>query len=305
MAGQDLKATTGTFDPALGQPGNETSGRAILARQNQHGTTNFHYGDNMARSIRHLGRILVDLIPKIYDAERVVRIVNPDGTSDTVTINADFKDKDGLTRMYDVRIGKYDVVVHPGPSYQTKRQETVSTMMQLSMAYPQLVQIAGDLMVKAMDWEGANEIAERLKKMLPAQLQDDSDIPPIAKQQIAQMQQLIKQLTDALNKTTTKLETKVLDIESKERIALNKQLTDLIITAEQLHAESNKVAFTTMADHLNQQLDRLGQGQDPVQVAENSAAELNPQGVAALNPPAAAPNAQPQGDGTQALQPST
>lgn len=295
MAGNDIKATTGTFDPALGLGGNETSGRAIIARQSAHGTTNFHYGDNMARSIRHLGRICIDLIPKIYDAKRVTRIVNPDGTSELVTINGEFMDKGGVSRIYDVRKGKYDVVSQSGPSYATKRQETVATMMQLAMAWPQIVQIAGDLMVKSMDWEGANEIAERLKKMLPPQLQDTSDVPPAVQQQIQQLRGMVQQLTSALHATTQKLETKVMDIQSKERIALNKNLTDLIMVAEQNMHDSSKTAFTTMADHLNQQLDRLGE-QDPMQAAQQGAAELSA--------PPAATNTQPPQDGTQPLQPS-
>lgn len=282
MAGEDMKATTGTFDPALGEKGNETSGVAIAQRKMQHGTTNFHYSDNMARSIRHLGRIVVELIPKIYDGERVIRIIHPDGTNETVTINAPYKDQQGVDRMYDIRKGKYDVVVSAGPSYATKRQETVATMLQLAMAYPPIVQAAGDLMVKSMDWEGANEIADRLKKMLPPQLQDTSNVPPAVQQQMQQMQGLIKQLTVALNKTTTKLETKVLDNESKERIALNKIIADLVITAEQMHHETNKLGFETFVDHINQQLDRVGEGQDPEAAARTGADQLSPT-VAAAN----------------------
>lgn len=282
LAGRDMQNTTGTFDPAMGKEGNETSGRAILARQNKHGITNYHYSDNMARSIRHLGRIIVDLIPKIYDNGRVIRIINPDGTSDTVTINETFKDEKGLERMYDVRKGKYDVIVSAGPSYSTKRQESVQTMMQLAMAYPQLVEIAGDLLVKNMDWAGAAEIAERLKKLLPPALQDGSDISPAAQAQIQQMRSLIQQLVGALNKTSAKLEGKVLDIESKERIALNKNLVDLVITAETLHAEASKVSFTTMTDHINQQLDRVGEGQDPEVAARSGSEQLSPT-IAAAN----------------------
>lgn len=293
LAGHDMQNTTGTFDPALGKGGNETSGRAILARQTKHGITNFHYSDNMARSIRHLGRIITDLIPKIYDNERVIRIIDPDGTSKTVTINAPFKDAQGIERMYDVRKGKYDVIVSAGPSYSTKRQETVATMMQLAMAAPEIVTYAGDLLVKNMDWAGANEIAERLKKMLPPALQDGSDISPAAQQQIEKMRNMIQQLVVALNKTSAKLETKVLDVESKERIALNKNLTDITIVAEQMHADANRVKFETMADHINQQLDRIGENQDP-EVAARSGSEQ-------LSPTVAAANAATQQDNTQAL----
>lgn len=282
LAGKDMQNTTGTFDPAMGKEGNETSGRAILARQNKHSVTNFHYSDNMSRSIRHSTRIIVDLLPKLYDTERVIRIMHLDGSTEVVTINAEYQDKEGVTRMYDIRKGKYDVVISAGPSYQTQRQETAATMMQLAMAWPEIIQIAGDLMIGSMDWPGAQDIAARLKKMLPAPLQDNSNVPPQVAHQMTQMRSVIQQLTTALNKTTAKLETKVLDIESKERIALNKNLTDLVIMAEQMHHEASTVGFETMADHINQQLDRVGENQDPQVSAQTGANQLSPT-VAAAN----------------------
>lgn len=293
LASEDMKATTGTYDPALGKAGNETSGRAILERKVQHTTSNYHYSDNMGRSIRHVARIVLDLIPKVYDSERVVRIVNPDDTTDLVTINSEHTGKDGVKRIYDIRKGKYDVVVSAGPSYATKRQEAVNTMLDLVTADPQILGAIGDLLVGNMDWEGAPEIAARLKKLLPPALQDNSNISPAAQQQINSMQKMIKQLTTALNATTLKLETKVMDVQSKERIALNKNLTDLIMTNEQMFHDKSTTGFQTMVQHIDNQLDRVGEGQNPDAAARAGTAQLDPQLAGASNPPGQ--------DGTQPL----
>ena len=77
-ASDDIKATTGQYDSSLGAASNERSGRAILAREKQGDTGTYHYVDNLSRAIRYVTRQLVDIIPKIYDTERVARIVGLD-----------------------------------------------------------------------------------------------------------------------------------------------------------------------------------------------------------------------------------
>jgi len=171
LASDDMKATTGIYDPALGNKSNETSGKAIKARQTQSERGNLHYADNLVRSIRHTGRILVDLIPKIYDSARVVRILGEDGTEETTMLNQEFEDpKTKKPVLYDVTVGKYDVVIDAGPSYATKRQEAVEAMTQITSAVPELINVIGDLLVKNMDWPGAQEMSERLKRMIPPEV---------------------------------------------------------------------------------------------------------------------------------------
>lgn len=171
LASDDMKATTGIYDPALGNKSNETSGKAIKARQTQSERGNLHYADNLVRSIRHTGRILVDLIPKIYDSARVVRILGEDGTEETTMLNQEFEDpKTKKPVLYDVTVGKYDVVIDAGPSYATKRQEAVEAMAQITSAVPELINVIGDLLVKNMDWPGAQEMSERLKRMIPPEV---------------------------------------------------------------------------------------------------------------------------------------
>ena len=170
----DIEASVGMYRASLGAPSNERSGKAILARQKEGDTGTFHYHDNLNRAIRHCGRILVDLIPKIYDTTRVVRILGYDGTPDQVQISPDIptaSQKNGTQNIYNLGVGTYDVTISTGPSYNTLRMEAAESMMQLIQAHPDLMSVIGDVFVKNMDWPGAEEISERLKIMLPPQIQ--------------------------------------------------------------------------------------------------------------------------------------
>lgn len=241
QANDDLKATTGIYDASLGARSNEQSGRAILARQREGDVANFHYADNLARSIKHLGKILLDLIPRIYDAPRVMRIIGAEENERVVQINAPTRDK-GVERIYDLSLGQYDVTVSVGPSFSTKRQEAVDSMLQLSQSYPPLMQVAGDLLVKNMDWPGAAEIAERLKKLLPPNLQEEQEgqqVPPAVQAQMAQLAQQNEQLSQALNQATDDIRTKRLEIESRERIEAMKAQTELVKIEAQLSSREN------------------------------------------------------------------
>lgn len=183
----DIQASLGMYSASVGEESNEKSGKAILARQREGDVANFHYIDNLARSIRHTGRILVDLIPKVYDTERVARILGEDGTHSMAMLNPEQEApviKTGVKKIYNLGIGKYDVSVTVGPSYTTKRQEAAESMVELVRAQPELMSIVGDLMIRNMDWPGADQIADRLKTMLPPQIQQledkDTDDPKMA-----------------------------------------------------------------------------------------------------------------------------
>lgn len=180
-----IQASMGMYAASIGAEGQEKSGKAILARQREGDVASFHYHDNLARSIRHTGRILVDMIPKIYDTKRVVRILGEDGTPDAVMFDpmmeramAEAQRPDGSVMMlYNPTMGKYDVSVNVGPSYSTKRQEAAETQMQMVQAAPELMPLVGDIMIRNMDWPGADQIADRLKAMLPPQIKELENKP--------------------------------------------------------------------------------------------------------------------------------
>jgi hypothetical protein len=190
----DLQQVVGIFDPSQLPTGN-ISGKALQGQQQQVDMTNFHYYDNLTRSIRQAGRIILDLIPKIYDRERVLRIIGADGKPELLTINQFGKDEEGVDRVLnDVTIGEYDVVMETGPGYNSKRQEASEAMMAVIAADPTLMPQIGDLVFRNMDFPGAETIADRLAVNNPlAQIDDKSKIPPQVqmqlKQQAAQLQQ--------------------------------------------------------------------------------------------------------------------
>jgi len=204
-ASEDIKASTGQYNASLGMTSNERSGRAILARQREGDVGTYHYGDNLARGVRHIVRQLVDLIPKVYDTQRVARIIGIDGDTDMVKLNPDQpeavkKIMQGdivIDKIYNPSVGKYDVVVATGPGYATKRQEALEAMAQLLQGNPQLWQVAGDLFVKNMDWPGAQEMAKRFAKTIDPKLMADGDKSPelqMAEQQMQAMGQEMEQM---------------------------------------------------------------------------------------------------------------
>jgi len=243
LAADDLKATTGIYDASLGAKGNETSGIAIQRRNIQAQTSNFHFVDNLTRSLRHAGRILVDLIPKIYDTARAARIIGDDGEQKIVQVNRPF-DQGGKPVLYQLDAGKYDVAIDVGPSFTTKRQEAAASMLEMSKAYPAIAQVAGDLIVKSMDWPGAQEIADRLKKTLPPGIADDpankgQTLPPEVQAQMSQMNQMIQQLTEKLNIAHDKIDNKTLELESRERIEFAKIEADIQKTLAQIDSKES------------------------------------------------------------------
>jgi hypothetical protein len=187
MAADEMKATTGIYDAALGARSNEISGVAIRARESQGGISALHYQDNLMATLNHLGRVLIDLIPKIYDSERTVRILQEDDTHQPVRINVPVVGANGKPLLInDLNQGTYDVRVKIGPSYATRRAEAADAMLQFIQAVPQAAGVAGDLVARNMDWPGADEIADRLKRMLPPQVTGEA--PPLGAQ-IAQARQ--------------------------------------------------------------------------------------------------------------------
>lgn len=248
-ASEDIKASTGQYDASLGMTSNERSGKAILARQREGDVGTYHYVDNLARAIRHVGRQLVDLIPKIYDTERIARIIGEDGESETVKINPmqptavnKIVDEEGnvIDKIYNPAVGKYDVKVITGPGYATKRQEALESMAQLLQGNPQLWQVAGDLFVKNMDWPGADDLAARLARTIdPKILNAEEDEDPAlqaAKQQIEQMGQEMQQMYQMLQNVQKSMEAR--DLQIKEFSARAKAATD------EYKAETDRIKAT-------------------------------------------------------------
>jgi len=202
-ASEDIKSATGQYNASLGMTSNERSGRAILARQREGDVGTYHYQDNLARAVRYVGRQLVDMIPKIYDTQRIARIIGLDGETKMVKIDPmqaepvrKIQNQEGIVidKIYNPSVGKYDVVVATGPGYATKRQEALEAMAQLLQGNPQLWSVAGDLFVKNMDWPGAQEMAKRFAKTIDPKLMGDAEDNPALQAANQQMQAMAAEL---------------------------------------------------------------------------------------------------------------
>lgn len=240
----DLQSVVGIFDPNQLPQGN-ISGKALNGQMSQMDMTNFHYYDNLTRSIAHTGRIILDLIPKIYSAERVMRIVGDDGKPELVTINQPTgqKDENGVEILLnDVTVGEYDIVMDTGPGYNTKRQEAVDSMLQMLGADPALMQQAGDLIFRNMDFPGAEIIADRLAAVNPlAQIDEKSPIPPQVQMQLAASQKQIQDMQMVIQQLQLMLKNRQ-DVEGMRQMGENERA---VLAAEVKMRDQNTRSITS------------------------------------------------------------
>lgn len=215
-ARDDIRLALGMPEANMGQRSNEISGVAVKNRQIEGDNATFHFMDNLACSMTHVGVVIVDLIRKIYSRRKIARILGDDGEAETVPINQPFvKTEKGLQPakdgrydgIYDMKAGKYDVVVDVGPSYSSKRQQAADTLIQVTQAKPELFDVVGDLMFRSMDIPFSAEIADRIKASMPPELLGDD--PQAAKLQ--QAASAIKQLEDQLLTLSAALDEKKKD----------------------------------------------------------------------------------------------
>jgi hypothetical protein len=224
----DLQMVLGIMDPNQLPSGN-ISGKALMGQQSQVDLSNFHFFDNMTRSIRHTGKIILDLIPHIYDTERVMRIIGSDGQPDMTTINQ--RNEIGEV-LNDVTVGEYDVVMDTGPGFQSRRQQAVEAMMPLLSGNEQLFNIAGDLVFRNMDFPGADVIADRLAAMNPmAQIDEKSDIPPQVQMELAQAKQQMQQMQQQLQAAQLEINNRAQVQQIREEGATKRKLLDVTARA--------------------------------------------------------------------------
>lgn len=176
-AADDIKATSSIYDASVGASGNETSGRAILARQSEGDTATSAFHDAMRSAIRYAGTVIVDALPYIYDTDRVIRIRGLDESEDYVRINETIVDEETgeSVDVANLAAQKFDLKVTTGAPFNTQRQEAVTSMLELFRVAPDLAQLAADIMARNMDWPGADELTERIKRTMPPEITGDKD----------------------------------------------------------------------------------------------------------------------------------
>lgn len=250
-ASEDLKAVAGMFDPALGAPGQETSGTMVQRRQQQSDLSNYHFYDNLTRSIRWTGILLLDLIPHYYDTQRTIRIIGEDGNPTATQINTPAVDK----VLNDLTVGRYDVVMDTGPGYDTKRLEASNMMMDMLKAMPEIAKIAGDLIVRQMDWPGANALADRLAMANPLAQVDKQlppDMDPKAKQMLAQLMGQNQQLQQQLQQLQQEKAAKVFGVQEREQAVTQRELG---LTKMREDAETHRLHVRELGEHERAELE--------------------------------------------------
>lgn len=224
MASQDLSRVMGIFDPAVRGGAQHKSDKTLNAEQGQSENTNFDGYDNLTRSIKHSWRIMLSWYPKILDTQQVRRIIGEDGREQMVTLNEKqpqvdqngqpMLDDDGqaiVKILNDMTVGDYDVVMETGPGYDTKRAEGVDAMMQLldTPLGEKVAMTSDDLVVRNMDFPGADMIADRMAAANPlANIDEQSDIPPAVQMKLQAAQQQIQQLTQTVQGLQTEIKLK-------------------------------------------------------------------------------------------------
>jgi hypothetical protein len=195
-ASDDMKSIMGIFDASLGARSNETSGKAIMARQREGDVSTFHFIDNLNRAIEYCGKVLVEIIPSVYGQRQAIQILGDDMSEKVIKLGE--RNPDG--RLYDLNVGKYDVTIKTGPSFTTQREEMVTVLTEIMRNVPDSAPVLGDVLIQNMDFPNADKVAKRLKALLPPQIQaieaeeTIEGLPPeaqdFAKQAMSQIQTL-------------------------------------------------------------------------------------------------------------------
>lgn len=270
-ASDDMKSVMGLHDASMGAQSNEISGVAISKRVREGDTSTFHFIDNMSRAIRHAGIVILDLIPHIYSQDRILRIIGQDEQPQTVRVNAPFQSKEemlpdhakdqmeAINSVYDLRVGKYDVVVKAGPSYTTQREEARNSMIALLQAFPQAAQVTGDLVVESMDWPNADAFAKRLKAILPPGVIDEAQDP-----QAAALANQVKEMDAVIQQLMAGREAKMAEIQvDREKLGIDSANAE----TNRLKAETERLKAEVDAEYKRQQLEldaAKAMQQDPV-----------------------------------------
>ena len=240
-ANDDIKSTSGIHDASLGQRSNETSGRAIMARQREGDISTFHFIDNMTRAIRHGGRIMIDLIPHVFTEERIIRILGEDDKEISQKINAptpqlnrkgeEERDERGeaIMRTHDLTLGKYDLIVKAGPSFTSRREESAMQMTEAMRSYPPSAPIIAPLLAKNLDWPGADEIAEKFEEL------EKKEVPEHLKPILEKGQAEIQKLADENQKM--KMDQGLDAAKAQQTQQLNEAKTNAQIELEQYKAQ--------------------------------------------------------------------
>lgn len=233
LSTEQMRAASGQQNANFGIKSEASSGVGIQRLKAQGEIATFHFPDNQVRGLRYEAKVLIDLIPKVMDTKQVVRILSPDGKEEKVTLDPDQPEaysedysEDDISKIFNPNVGKYDVVIDTGPSFQTQRQEAFTLMSELARSDKAFLPNFGDIFFRASDVPFSDQLAKRAEKLLPPQLQDkkgEKPLPPEVQAKMQEQDQLIQQMGQALENAQEEVD----KLEIKERIELKKLDIDM------------------------------------------------------------------------------
>jgi hypothetical protein len=257
----DLEASVGMTQSNLGNPNNATSGRQERERKEQGATATFHFVDNLSRSIEHAGRILVDMIPRLYDVKRQARILGQDGSNDAIDIDPQMgqavRRERGKVVAINPGVGTYDVRIQAGANYVTQRQEAAEGITEILQAAPQFAPVLAPSLVKLKDWPDADKVARMLLAMAPPEVQaianegqdGEQPIPQQVRAQLQQMQQQMQemgQMLDAGEKELERLQGESEQLKADKQIEMGK----LALQAEEGESQEAIDAYRAQTERI-------------------------------------------------------
>lgn len=280
----DIEATTGVHAASLGNAPQLLSERSVQSQAEKGDRGAFIFTDNLEKSKQYTGEILIDLIPKIYDSQRMISILNADGSTEEVEINnlaqtITDEQTGKKNTVNDLSIGKYGVIADTGPNYKTKREESARQLIELASSSPELQRLALDLIVSNLDINDAEVLTERVRKGMIKQGLVEPTEEEIAKLGLNQPQQPDPNQAALLENIQMDTQQKMADIENKEADTIEKQ-----VKAQQETAKTLEIMIKTMLEKIKagiplsqqeqsllvKQADIVGEGQQAIDPGPNT-----------------------------------
>jgi hypothetical protein len=251
-ATQDIKEIIGFFEANEGSESNEVSGIAVQTRAIQGSMAASVYFDNLNRAIEQGGRVVLDLLPTIYDTERNIVVTKRDGETKSLTINKNLPDnstQNALTR------GDFDIEIDTGPSFAVQKAQALQMFIQLVQANPQVFPLVADLIAKNLDMQYMPQVVDRLKTLVPEQIlakeegRPPSPPKPNPQQQMMAMQQQLAQQQLMERAQELKIRQEKHELE-KAKLALDaqKMMADMKIDGVKAQTENHKAELNFTAD---------------------------------------------------------
>ncbi len=317
IAQDEVMSASGQYQAQLGEQGNERSGKAINERQRQGDNATYHYIDNLAMALRYLGRQILDIVPNLYDTNRIIKIIADDESEIDLQIDPmakqayvtrEMQTGEATSHILNPKIGKYWVEADMGPAYGTRREEAFTALVQIITQAPQLTSIVGDILLRSADFPAADEAAQRLKRMVPPQALGQGPSP-----QEQQLQQMVNQLKQALSTTVNENAALNLKLKGKEVArevsiyeALTKRLDvmlkydaithDQYLASMQLIHDMQSVEVGPVGDKMEADISAQGQPQGQLQGPPQGNALAGPPPGAIGQPPGMASGGYVNGD---------